>query len=344
MITISKYSNTIEYNLRTTLDRSGLTQLQTELNKVSVQLKEMQSQDIIDNTQVSAAINNIQKFQKALNSSFNTKIGMLDMTKLTSQLNDSGLSLRNLQNSFSMAGSTGKIAFTDVLAQLGKIDTGIKSTSSMVDKLFNTMGNTVRWGIMSSAFNGVTDSIRQSVEYAKDLDNSLTQIMLVTDYSRDSMVQYAKQANEAAKALGSTTTAMTNASLVYTQQGFDLNKSQQLAEMSTKLANASQQDTATASDQITAYMNAYGLDNNIDKLNSALDSWANVANISAADVGELAEASQKAASAAATLGVSTDQLNAQIATIESVTREAPEQIGITEVVACYFFCVYQRSH
>ena len=62
MITISKYSNTIEYNLRTTLDRSGLTQLQTELNKVSVQLKEMQSQDIIDNTQVSAAINNIQKF------------------------------------------------------------------------------------------------------------------------------------------------------------------------------------------------------------------------------------------------------------------------------------------
>ena len=62
MITISKYSNTIEYNLRTTLDRSGLTQLQTELNKVSVQLKEMQSRDIIDNTQVSAAINNIQKF------------------------------------------------------------------------------------------------------------------------------------------------------------------------------------------------------------------------------------------------------------------------------------------
>ena len=221
MITISKYSNTIEYNLRTTLDRSGLTQLQTELNKVSVQLKEMQSQDIIDNKQVSAAISNIQKFQKALNASFNTKIGMLDMTKLTSQLNDSGLSLRNLQNSFSMAGSTGKMAFTDVLAQLGKIDTGIKSTSSMVDKLFNTMGNTVRWGILSSAFNGVTDSIRQSVEYAKDLDDSLTQIMLVTDYSRDSMVQYAKQANEAAKALGSTTVAMTNSTLIFGQQGFD---------------------------------------------------------------------------------------------------------------------------
>lgn len=327
MITISKYSNTIEYNLRTTLDRSGLTQLQIELNKVSVQLKEMQSQRLLDPSQVDSSISTINKFKSALNSSFNSKIGMLDMSKFVGQLQESKVSLNSLQNSFALAGNTGKAAFAGVLGQLGKIDTGIKSTSSMVDKIFNTMGNTVRWGIMSSAFNGVTDSIRQSVEYAKDLDDSLTQIMLVTDYSRDSMVQYAKQANEAAKALGSTTVAMTNASLVYSQQGFDLNKSQQLAEMSTKLANASQQDTSTTSDQITAYMNAYGLDDNIDKLNAALDSWANVANISAADVGELAEASQKAASAAATLGVSTDQLNAQIATIESVTREAPEQIG-----------------
>lgn len=327
MITISKYSNTIEYNLRTTLDRSGLTQLQTELNKVSVQLKEMQSQRLLDPSQVDSSISTINKFKSALNSSFNSKIGMLDMSKFVGQLQESKVSLNSLQNSFALTGNTGKAAFAGVLGQLGKIDTGIKSTSSMVDKIFNTMGNTVRWGIMSSAFNGVTDSIRQSVEYAKDLDDSLTQIMLVTDYSRDSMVQYAKQANEAAKALGSTTVAMTNASLVYSQQGFDLNKSQQLAEMSTKLANASQQDTSTTSDQITAYMNAYGLDDNIDKLNAALDSWANVANISAADVGELAEASQKAASAAATLGVSTDQLNAQIATIESVTREAPEQIG-----------------
>lgn len=325
MITISKYSNTIEYNLRTTLDRSGLTQLQTELNKVSVQLKEMQSQRLLDPSQVDSSISTINKFKSALNSSFNSKIGMLDMSKFVGQLQESKVSLNSLQNSFALTGNTGKAAFAGVLGQLGKIDTGIKSTSSMVDKIFNTMGNTVRWGIMSSAFNGVTDSIRQSVEYAKDLDDSLTQIMLVTDYSRDSMVQYAKQANEAAKALGSTTVAMTNASLVYSQQGFDLNKSQQLAEMSTKLANASQQDTSTTSDQITAYMNAYGLDDNIDKLNSALDSWANVANISAADVGELAEASQKAASAAATLGVSTDQLNAQIATIESVTREAPNK-------------------
>jgi len=49
--------------------------------------------------------------------------------------------------------------------------------------------------------------------------------------------------------------------------------------------------------------------------------------VSAADVGELAQASQRAASMANAVGVGGEQLAAQIATIESVTREAPEQIG-----------------
>lgn len=49
--------------------------------------------------------------------------------------------------------------------------------------------------------------------------------------------------------------------------------------------------------------------------------------MSAADVGELAKASQRAASMANAVGVSGEALAAQIATIESVTREAPEQIG-----------------
>ena len=52
-----------------------------------------------------------------------------------------------------------------------------------------------------------------------------------------------------------------------------------------------------------------------------------IANISAADVDELAEASQKAASMASAVGVSGEALAAQIATIEDATREAPEQIG-----------------
>lgn len=209
---------------------------------------------------------------------------------------------------------------------MGKIDTGLRQISKTGDKIMNTFGNTVRWGLIASAFSGVMNAAHESVQYVKDLDESLTNIMMVTDYSRSAMNDYAKAANEAAKALGSTTTAMTNATLVFAQQGFDLPKSQQLAQTSTQLANISQQDTATASDEITAYMNAFNL-KSIDEINNAMSKWAIVANVSAADVQELSVASQKAASTAVTVGVNMDQLAAQIAAIETVTREAPENIG-----------------
>ena len=132
----------------------------------------------------------------------------------------------------------------------------------------NTFGNTVRWGLIASAFSQVMNAAHEAVQYVKDLDESLTNIMMVTDYSREAMNEYAKSANEAAKALGSTTVAMTNANLVFAQQGYDVPTSQKLAESSVVLANISQQDTATTSDEITAYMNAFNI--NLDDINNAL--------------------------------------------------------------------------
>lgn len=329
MIIISKYSSTIEYKLKTTLDSSGLTKLQSEIKKVQTELRNMTtySTSVQLNKPVKEAIKDLDKLQTAIARSYNSKLGMLDTTKLKSNFKDLNLNLSSLQRSFNATGATGQIAFNNLLGRLGNLDTGLKTISKTTDKVMNTLGNTFRWGIIASGFQSIMNSAHEAVQYVKDLDTSLTNIMMVTDYSKQQMNEYAKSANEAAKALGSTTVAMTDATLVFAQQGFDLNKSDQLAQLSTKLANASQQDTATTSDQITAYMNAYGLDSNIEKLSSALDSWAEVANVSAADVQELAAASQKAASTANTVGVNMDQLAAQIATIESVTREAPENIG-----------------
>lgn len=327
MVIIAKYSNTVEYKLKTTLDSSGISKLQAEIKKTQTELKKLSEQNIISDSAMGTAQAQLSKFSKILNQSFNSKLGMLDLSKVNKLMNENALSIGKISTAFSMAGTKGEVAFNNVLGRIGKVDTGLKSITKTTDKIMNTIGNTARWGVIASGFQSVMNGAHQAVQYVKDLDASLTNIMMVTDYSKQQMNEYAKSANEAAKALGSTTVAMTDATLVFAQQGFDLNKSDQLAQLSTKLANASQQDTATTSDQITAYMNAYGLDNNIEKLSSALDSWAEVANVSAADVQELATASQKAASTANTVGVNMDQLAAQIATIESVTREAPENIG-----------------
>lgn len=319
MIIISKYSSTVEYNLRTTLDSSGVSKLQAELKAVQAELVKMANLDLISDASFQEAQQKVNKVKSLLSSSFNSKIGMLDMSKFTKGLGNVG----EIQSAFAKAGVQGEKTFNNMIGQLGKMDTQIKSVSKSTDKMMNTLGNTVRWGVVASGFQEMMNSIHNAAQYVKDLDTSLTNIMMVTDYSRQQMNEYAKSANEVAKSLGSTTVAMTDATAVFAQQGFDLPQSQQLATMSTKLAHASGQETSVTSDQITAYMNAYGMDSNMEELSKSLDAWAEVANDSAADVKELAVASQKAAATANTVGVNMDQLAAQIATIESVTKDAP---------------------
>lgn len=322
-----KYSNSIEYNISTKLDSKGITQLKTELQNLELKLQNMGNKGLLEEKTFSDARDQIHGLGDALTEAFNPSLGMLNLAKFNQELKNNGVTAQGLKTAFGQMGAEGQVAFNNLIGQLGKLDTGIIRTSSQLDKMFVTFQNTFRWGLISSFFSQFMNAIHSSVEYAKELDDSLTQIMLVTDYSRDSMNEYAKAANEAAKAVGQTTVGMTNASLIFAQQGYDLNQSQQLATLSAKLANASQQDTAATSDQITAYMNAYGLQDDMEALSQAMDNWALIANISAADVEEIALASQRAASMANAVGVSGEALAAQIATIESVTREAPEQIG-----------------
>ena len=324
---MAKYSSTIEYKISTALDKSGIAQLQAEIIKTEAELQKLANFNLISDKSAKDAQQKLASLRDALNKSFNGRLGMLDISAFGKELKNANTSITDLQTAFSSAGTTGQRAFNSFLGQIGKIDTGIKSVSRTTEKMFNTIGNTVRWGIVASGFQQILNSVHQTVQYVRDLDTSLTNIMMVTGQSRDQMNEYAQTANEVAKALSSTTVAMTDATLVFAQQGFDTETSTQLAQRSTQLANISQQETSVTSDQITTMMNAYNFSGDLEAIDAAMDSWAQVANDSAADVEEIATASQKAASTAYTVGVTMDQLNAQIATIESVTREAPENIG-----------------
>lgn len=219
MITISKFSNTVQYNLKTTLDSSGLTKLQAEIRKTQSELSKMQAMSLLDDKRVAKAQAQLEGLQTALNKSFNTKVGMLDMSEFQKNLAKSGTSIRELSSAFVNAGVTGRTSFNSLLGQLGKIDTRMTSLSKSTDKVINTIGNTVRWGVIASGFSSMMNSIHSAVDYVKELDSSLTDIMMVTDYSRQQMNEYAKSANEVAKSLGSTTTQVTSGTTVFAQQG-----------------------------------------------------------------------------------------------------------------------------
>ena len=323
MIKISKFSNTIEYNLRTTLDASGITQLQGQLASISTQLDQMQSKKLISPKEVYAAQRDIKQLGDALSSSLNSQTGLLDLSQFQKQL--SGLSLSQLEQFMSKVGSTGQIAFGNMIGQIGRIDTSFKSISSFADKIFNTMGNTVRWGVTASIFQTIQNSLYRAVDYVQELDTSLNNIRIVTSASNEDMRDFALYANQAAQSIGASTTSFTDAAQLYAQNGFNEEDYTRLAEITTKVANVTQQDTTAVSEQITALMAGYNM--SIDQVEESLGGMAVVAAASAADLEELATAEQKVASTANTLGVSQEQLTAQIGTIVSVTRQAPETVG-----------------
>ena len=325
---MAKYSNVVEYNIVTDVDTSGIIKLQNELTKLKQSLKFDKSgfsQLGFDDAKIEKSIQKVNQLQTAIAAAFNPKIGTIDLSKLNASLQKEHTSLQMIVKDWEQMGTRGTMAISNLSNALLSMNKGALNVNTTLSKIANTFGNTVRWGITASIFQGMMSSVQGAVSYMKNLDESLTQIQMVTNSSKENMRELAQYANNAAQALGSTTVDYTNAVKVFVQEGFSESESKQYANLSTKLANVSEQNTATTSDQITAYRNAFQLD--YEQTVAAMDKVANVANNTASNVNELMVASQRAASVAQAVGSSQDSFLAAIATIESVTRQSAEEIG-----------------
>lgn len=271
----------------------------------------MKMKDIIDQVTIAE--------QKA----FNTKLGIVNVRKLSTELKN--MNIDQLANHFNNFGEKGRRAFLELSKAALTTNASFKDTKTLLDRIGETMINTVNWSIASSTVNAMTNGVSQAIGYVKSLDSSLNDIRIVTGKSADEMDLFAKKANDAAISLGKSTTDYTNAALIYYQQGLDSDQADALAATTLEVANVTKQSTTKVSEEVTAVMNGYQL--STDEVKAHFDSMAAVAADTAADLGELSGAMQKVASAANAMGVDFDDLNAQIATIVSVTRQAPENVG-----------------
>lgn len=139
-----KYSNTVEYNISTKLDSSGLQKLKTELQQVELKLQKMGNQKLLNPDDFSNARTQIRGLSDALSKAFDPTLGITNLSKLNEELKSSGVTTEGLRSAFSQLGTDGQIAFNNVIGELGKLDTGILRTNSQIDKLFTTFSNTFR--------------------------------------------------------------------------------------------------------------------------------------------------------------------------------------------------------
>ena len=254
-----------------------------------------------------------------------TSTGSLDLSKFNASLQQSGMELKDYANRLIAIGPQGEEAFLRVAAAIGRAETPLIRTSSLMDQLWITMKNTMRWQITSSALQGFIGSLQTAYGYAQDLNESLTNIRIVTERSAEDMANFAKQANESAKALSTTTTDYTDAALIYYQQGLSEQEVLDRTETTIKMANAAGVSAQTVSDQLTAVWNNFY--DGSKSLEYYADVMVRLGADTASSTDEISEGIQQFASVADTVGLSYEYAASALATVTATTRESANTVG-----------------
>lgn len=262
---------------------------------------------------------------KNLQSAVNTNTGKLDLSIFNKKLEDSGQSLKSYYNQMIQLGPAGTEAFLKVASSITQAELPLRRTNTLMNELWVTMKNTMRWQLTSSVLHGFVGSLEQAYGYSKNLDRSLNEIRIVSEKSAEDMARFAEQANKAAKALSTTTTNYTDASLIYYQQGLTDQEVLDRTETTIKMANVAGTTAETASQQLTAIWN------NFYDGSQSLDHYADVmvklgaATASSSD--EISEGIEKFAAVANTVGLSYEYAASALATVTAQTRESASVVG-----------------
>ena len=313
-------SNRIDFTIGFNIDKSAFSQMQSEFDKITA-LSQMPGAT----KQLKEAGVMAQQVGTILRESFNYDFGQINVGKFTQGLSQAGISMQQLRTNFASAGAMGQTSFARLGSSILNTKIQIKESNTLLDQMATTMTNTVKWGIASGVFNKITQSVREAYTYVEKLDKSLNDIQIVTNKSSQDMQAFAKEANNAAKGLGKSTRDYTEASLIYYQQGLNDTETKARTNTTLKTANVTGQSTSAVSEELTAVWNGYKVQ--AQDTEKYVDKLAAVAATSASDLEELSTAMSKVASSADAMGVNVDSLAAQISTIISTTRQAPETVG-----------------
>lgn len=296
------------------------------LNKVKADLKTLQ--EVAQNVKLFGKgdyTREINALSNAFDKSANFSLNKFDTGKFVNEIKKGKVTIDQLRTSLNTMGGHGHSVFNHLAKDILDTNIQLNQTPKFIKEFQRTFTNVFRYNIAGTIQNAFAGSFQQAIGFAKSLDSSLNDIRIVTGKSADEMARFSKEAASAAKSLGKSTTDYTNASLIYYQQGLDEKEVKARTETTLKAANVTGQGTDEVSQELTAVWNGYKLV--ADQTEEAVDKLAAVAATTASNLEELSTGMSKVASAANTMGVDFDQLNAQIATIISVTRQAPESVG-----------------
>lgn len=212
---------------------------------------------------------------------------------------------------------------------VGQVDKVIKQTTKSAEtfgqKLKNAFGIGSAAAIVYKGISLIRQAANNAVNSVKELNQSLTNLRIVTNSSEAEAQNYMTTYNSMARELGATTTEVADAATDWLRQGKSISETNQLIQDSIKLSKVGMIDSASATTYLTSALNGFKLE--ASQASDVVDKLAKLDSSAAVTASGLAEGMARTANTARDAGVSMDELLAYLATIGEVTQKSMSSVG-----------------
>lgn len=217
---------------------------------------------------------------------------------ITSTLQQSGLSSKELDDKL----QTYTGAFRTLQTEARNAGVLAQSAFQKIDAAATKF---MSWMGMTTSVAALIRQLKQVVTTVSEIDNALGELRVVTNASKREIQEFAQQATEGAKRVGSSVTELIDSAVTFARLGNNTKDSGSLAEITAMFSKAGAIDVSEATSAITAIVKAYGY--GADELQLVLDKIFAVDAAYAISSQDIGEGLRNAGSALATAGNSIEQ-------------------------------------
>lgn len=212
---------------------------------------------------------------------------------------------------------------------INNINNAVKQTTKSAETFGQKLKNALHIGSAAALVYKGISLIRQAANNAvnsvKELNQSLTNLRIVTGAGKSEAENYMTTYNSMAQKLGATTTEVADSATDWLRQGKSISETNQLIQDSLKLSKIGMLDSADATTYLTSALNGYKLEAN--QATSVVDKLAKLDSSAAVTAGGLSEAMSKTAVSADSAGVTMDRLLGYLSVVGETTQDNMTIIG-----------------
>lgn len=228
---------------------------------------------------------------------------------------------------------TGKNEFTEYTAavrrlgnQLVSVQGTTKRTETFLEATARKMKELTSYFSGMAVFNRVSQELRRGIQYVREIDLALTELRKVTDQTEEEYDQFLQTAAKTGAKLGTTISAVTEATATFAKLGYSMEQATEMAESAIVYKNVGDNIASTedAADSIISTMKGFKLE--ATESMAIVDRFNEVGNRFAITSQGIGEALRLSASALSEGGNSLDESIGLITAANEVVND-PSSVG-----------------